>query len=120
MNTDLSNPVVHLELHTGDLPRALGFYARACGWNPERIQDPHGSYLALDLGRRVGAARAPRGPGRVAQRRGRAGSGRDRLLAAQALSYCSSGKPPSCSQNSSRAAKAVPAKSENSPSTPAS
>ena len=51
MNPNLSNPVVHLELHTGNLPRALGFYARACGWNPERIQDPHGSYLALDLGR---------------------------------------------------------------------
>jgi predicted enzyme related to lactoylglutathione lyase len=52
MNTDLSNPVVHLELHTGDLPRALGFYARACGWSTARIQDPHGSYLALDLGRK--------------------------------------------------------------------
>ena len=51
MNPNLSNPVIHLELHTGNLPRALGFYARACGWNPERIQDPHGSYLALDLGR---------------------------------------------------------------------
>jgi predicted enzyme related to lactoylglutathione lyase len=52
MKPDLSKPVVHLELHTGDLPGALGFYARACGWNPERIQDPHGSYLALDLGQR--------------------------------------------------------------------
>jgi predicted enzyme related to lactoylglutathione lyase len=50
MNTDRSNPVVHLELHTGNLPRALGFYAEACGWSPERIRDPHGSYLALDLG----------------------------------------------------------------------
>ena len=47
-----SQPVVHLELHTGDLPRALGFYAEVCGWNPERITDPHGSYLALDLGRK--------------------------------------------------------------------
>ena len=46
-----SKPVVHLELHTGDLPRALGFYADACGWSPERIDDPHGSYLALDMGR---------------------------------------------------------------------
>jgi predicted enzyme related to lactoylglutathione lyase len=47
-----SQPVVHLELHTGDLRRALGFYAHLCGWNPERITDPHGSYLSLDLGRR--------------------------------------------------------------------
>ena len=52
MTTFPSKPVVHLELHTGDLPSALGFYAELCGWNPERITDPHGSYLALDLGRR--------------------------------------------------------------------
>lgn len=52
MNRGPSNPVVHLELHTGDLRGALGFYARACGWSPERITDPHGSYLALDLGRK--------------------------------------------------------------------
>ena len=42
---------MHLELHTGNLPRALGFYAELCGWSPEQIRDPHGSYLALDLGR---------------------------------------------------------------------
>ena len=52
MTTSPSKPVVHLELHTGDLPSALGFYAELCGWSPERITDPHGSYLALDLGRR--------------------------------------------------------------------
>jgi uncharacterized protein len=51
MDPHLPNPVVHLELHTGDLPAALGFYAQACGWSPERITDPHGSYLALALGR---------------------------------------------------------------------
>ena len=45
-----SQPVVHLELHTANLARALGFYARACGWNPRRVSDPHGSYLSLDLG----------------------------------------------------------------------
>jgi predicted enzyme related to lactoylglutathione lyase len=44
--------VVHLELHTGDLAGALEFYARACGWSPEPIQDPHGSYMGLHLGRR--------------------------------------------------------------------
>jgi predicted enzyme related to lactoylglutathione lyase len=46
-----SQPVVHLELHTANLARALGFYAQACGWNPRRVSDPHGSYLSLDLGR---------------------------------------------------------------------
>ena len=45
-----SNPVVHLELHTGDLPRACSFYARLCGWRPERIDAGRGSYLALELG----------------------------------------------------------------------
>ena len=48
------NPVVHLELHTGDLPRACGFYAELCGWRPERIDAGRGSYLALELGRRIG------------------------------------------------------------------
>jgi predicted enzyme related to lactoylglutathione lyase len=51
MDPHPSNPVVHLELHTGDLRGALGFYAEALGWSPERIGDPHGSYLALALGR---------------------------------------------------------------------
>jgi predicted enzyme related to lactoylglutathione lyase len=46
----LSNPVVHLELHTGDLPRAREFYAGLCGWEAERINAGGGSYLALDLG----------------------------------------------------------------------
>jgi uncharacterized protein len=50
MTRGSSKPVVHLELHTGDLPGALGYYAALCGWNPEPITDPHGSYLALDMG----------------------------------------------------------------------
>ncbi|MEK6277560.1 MAG: VOC family protein [Actinomycetota bacterium] len=45
-----SKPVVHLELHTGDLVRACAFYARLCGWRPERIDAGSGSYLALELG----------------------------------------------------------------------
>jgi predicted enzyme related to lactoylglutathione lyase len=45
-----SNPVVHLELHTGDLPRACAFYAGLCGWRPEQIEADCGSYLALELG----------------------------------------------------------------------
>jgi predicted enzyme related to lactoylglutathione lyase len=48
-----ANPVVHLELHTGDLPHAREFYAELCGWNPERIDNRHGSYLALELGARL-------------------------------------------------------------------
>jgi uncharacterized protein len=45
-----SNPVVHLELHTGNLPSAAAFYSTLCGWRPERIQAASGSYLALELG----------------------------------------------------------------------
>jgi len=45
-----SNPVVHLELHTGDLEGARSFYAELCGWHPQRIDAHGGSYLALQLG----------------------------------------------------------------------
>ena len=49
-----SRPVVHLELHTGDLDRARAFYADLCGWRPERVtaDGAAGSYLALDMGSR--------------------------------------------------------------------
>ena len=43
-------PVVHLELHTGDLSRARGLYAELCGWHEERIDVGRASYLALELG----------------------------------------------------------------------
>ena len=43
-------PVVHLELHTGDLSRARDAYAELCGWQPQRIETGHGSYLALGMG----------------------------------------------------------------------
>ena len=49
-----SNPVVHLELHTGNRERARAFYADLCGWRPERIDAVCGSYLALELGGGVG------------------------------------------------------------------
>jgi predicted enzyme related to lactoylglutathione lyase len=49
-----SQPVVHLELHTGDLPAAQEFYAQLCGWRAERIHTGCGSYLALRLGGGVG------------------------------------------------------------------
>jgi predicted enzyme related to lactoylglutathione lyase len=43
-------PVVHLELHTGDVSRASVLYAQLCGWPLERIDTASGSYHALDLG----------------------------------------------------------------------
>ena len=44
------HPVVHLELHTGDLARASAFYSRLLRWRPERIDAGCGSYHALELG----------------------------------------------------------------------
>jgi predicted enzyme related to lactoylglutathione lyase len=44
------NPVVHLELHTGDLLRASAFYGLLCGWRPERIDAGSRTYWALELG----------------------------------------------------------------------
>jgi len=49
-----ANPVVHLELHTGDLVRACAFYAEVCGWRPEQIHAAGGSYWALGLGEGFG------------------------------------------------------------------
>jgi predicted enzyme related to lactoylglutathione lyase len=49
-----SKPVVHLELHTGDLPEAEALYARLCGWRAERVDAGTASYLALALGRDIG------------------------------------------------------------------
>ena len=45
-----ANPVVHLELHTGDLAGAREYYLGLCGWRPERIDAGRRSYLALELG----------------------------------------------------------------------
>ncbi len=44
------NAVVHLELHTGDLPEARGLYSELCGWQEEQIRSGSASYLALELG----------------------------------------------------------------------
>ena len=54
MRTPTFTPVVHLELHTGDLPEARTFYAELCGWRPEQIDTPDGSYLALEVHRALG------------------------------------------------------------------
>jgi len=50
MAADRSNPVVHLELHTGDLERASDFYTRVFRWHAETIHTSRGSYHALELG----------------------------------------------------------------------
>ena len=49
-----SNPVVHLELHTPDLPQARDLYAELCGWRPDWIETRAGSYLSLELGGGLG------------------------------------------------------------------
>jgi predicted enzyme related to lactoylglutathione lyase len=47
-------PVVHLELLTGDLAGAGDLYSELCGWRSERVDVGGGSYVALDLGSRLG------------------------------------------------------------------
>ena len=47
------NPIVHLELHTPNLPRALGFYTSLFEWESERIETGSVAYQALDLGERM-------------------------------------------------------------------
>src|SRR5262245_20725653 len=52
--TALPQPVVHLELHTGDQERASAFYARLLNGRPELITAATCSYLALDMGAGMG------------------------------------------------------------------
>jgi uncharacterized protein len=54
MRRKVANPVVHLELHTGDLERAQAFYSALCRWPEELIEGTSGCYLALDLASRLG------------------------------------------------------------------
>lgn len=49
-----SAPVVHLELHTGDLSEARELYERVFSWRHQRIASGSDSYLALDLGGGIG------------------------------------------------------------------
>jgi predicted enzyme related to lactoylglutathione lyase len=49
-----SKPVVHLELHTGDLPAARAILAELCGWRQQSVDTRAGSYLALQLGAGLG------------------------------------------------------------------
>ena len=53
MTRDPSHPVVHLELHTGDLSDACAFYTGLFGWRVDTIELRRGSYHALELGERI-------------------------------------------------------------------
>lgn len=44
-----TSPVVHLELQTGNLPRACAFYTQLFGWRAERVKVGPCRYLALEL-----------------------------------------------------------------------
>jgi hypothetical protein len=48
------NAVVHLELHTGDLPQARATYAQLCGWRAEQVHTESGTYVSLGLGGTLG------------------------------------------------------------------
>jgi uncharacterized protein len=51
MSARPADPVVHLELRTANLPRAVAFYTRLFGWSAETIEAGSNSYLALELAR---------------------------------------------------------------------
>jgi uncharacterized protein len=46
----MMRPVVHLELHTDDLPGAGALYERLLGWRSQRIDTTSGPYVSLELG----------------------------------------------------------------------
>jgi predicted enzyme related to lactoylglutathione lyase len=46
----VTDPVVHLELHTADLAGAVAFYSELVCWPSQRVEAAGRSYLALDLG----------------------------------------------------------------------
>jgi uncharacterized protein len=48
------NPVVHLELHTDDLPRARATYEQLCSWRSEQVQTGNGPYVRLGLSEGLG------------------------------------------------------------------
>jgi predicted enzyme related to lactoylglutathione lyase len=48
------NPVVHLELHSGDGASACAFLSQITGWREKRIAAGDRSYLALDMGAGLG------------------------------------------------------------------
>ena len=63
MTPGAANPVVHLELRTGDLPRACAFYTQVFGWRAETVHVDSRSYLTLDLGGGIGGGVVERDTG---------------------------------------------------------
>jgi predicted enzyme related to lactoylglutathione lyase len=53
MKRDAPNPLVHLELRTGNLPRACAFYTGLFGWHAETVHTTSGKYLTLRVGDRI-------------------------------------------------------------------
>ena len=47
------DPVVHLELRTGNVARACAFYTRLFGWRAHTVHTAAGNYLTLELGKRL-------------------------------------------------------------------
>jgi predicted enzyme related to lactoylglutathione lyase len=47
------NPVIHLELQTGNLARASDFYTWLFGWHAETVEVGPCSYLSLKLGEAI-------------------------------------------------------------------
>jgi predicted enzyme related to lactoylglutathione lyase len=43
-------PIVHLELHTGDVSAARDYYLRLCGWSTQPVPTGNGPYQAMDVG----------------------------------------------------------------------
>ena len=50
MSAPFGNPVVHLELRTGDLARAAAFYRRLFGWKAEIVHLGSASYVTMGRG----------------------------------------------------------------------
>ena len=60
----LASPVVHLELHTGDLRAACAFYSQLLQWRTEQIEHSSGCYRALEVGGDLGGGIVECGTGR--------------------------------------------------------
>lgn len=51
----MSNPFVHVELHTGDLPKAKEFYSKLFDWKFDDVPIPGGmSYTMITVGEGTG------------------------------------------------------------------
>ena len=53
MTPGAPNPVVHLELRTGNVARACAFYTRLFDWRAHTVHTGAGDYLTLELGGRI-------------------------------------------------------------------